>query len=244
MVRTALCSGDQKEEMEEYKDYMIRAVAANAQIRAFAVTARDLTETARKAHNTSPIATAALGRAMSGALMMADMLKGPRDLLTIQIVIDCIIAARHYLEGNLNGCLHILVRIVEGIKYETHLGTAAICCSGWNSAIYGQITLVTSTAGTILNAIETYVIKRFFNILTNLIHSSSQHVVVDIARAFLVESLRAKQGFHLTASHILLTLLVTLTILDVIVHIGYEQMETIVKDLHKAGSIFSISILH
>lgn len=85
MVRTALCSGDQKEEMEEYKDYMIRAVAANAQIRAFAVTARDLTETARNAHNTSPIATAALGRAMSGALMMADMLKGPRDLLTIQI---------------------------------------------------------------------------------------------------------------------------------------------------------------
>ena len=64
---------------------MIRAVAANAQIRAFAVTARDLTETARQAHNTSPIATAALGRAMSGALMMAEMLKGPSDLLTIQI---------------------------------------------------------------------------------------------------------------------------------------------------------------
>ena len=30
MVRTALCSGDHKEEMEEYNDYMIRAVAANA----------------------------------------------------------------------------------------------------------------------------------------------------------------------------------------------------------------------
>lgn len=71
--------------MENYRDYMIRAVAADAQIRAFAVTARDLTETARQAHNTSPIATAALGRAMSGALMMADMLKGPRDLLTLQI---------------------------------------------------------------------------------------------------------------------------------------------------------------
>ena len=71
--------------MQEYKDYMIRAVAADAQIRAFAITTRDLTETARKAHNTSPIATAALGRAMSGALMMAEMLKGPRDLLTIQI---------------------------------------------------------------------------------------------------------------------------------------------------------------
>ncbi|MDO5134160.1 MAG: Hsp33 family molecular chaperone HslO [Eubacteriales bacterium] len=71
--------------MEQYKDYMLRAVAAEAQIRAFAVTARDLTETARRAHNTSPIATAALGRAMSGALMMAEMLKGPRDLLTLQI---------------------------------------------------------------------------------------------------------------------------------------------------------------
>lgn len=74
--------------MQEYKDYMIRAVAADAQIRAFAITSRDLTETARKAHNTSPIATAALGRAMSGALMMAEMLKGPRDLLTIQIDSD------------------------------------------------------------------------------------------------------------------------------------------------------------
>ena len=71
--------------MSEYKDYMIRAVAADAQIRAFAITSRDLTEKARQAHNTSPIATAALGRAMSAALMMADMLKGPRDLLTIQI---------------------------------------------------------------------------------------------------------------------------------------------------------------
>ena len=71
--------------MSEYKDYMIRAVAADAQIRAFAITSRDLTEKARRAHNTSPIATAALGRAMSAALMMADMLKGPRDLLTIQI---------------------------------------------------------------------------------------------------------------------------------------------------------------
>ena len=71
--------------MDNCKDYMIRAVAADAQIRAFAVTGRNLTEKARQAHNTSPIATAALGRAMCGALMMADMLKGPRDLLTLQI---------------------------------------------------------------------------------------------------------------------------------------------------------------
>ena len=66
-------------------DYMVRAIAAGEQIRAFAVTSRDLVEEARQAHNTSPIATAALGRTMSGALMMADMLKGDQDLLTIQI---------------------------------------------------------------------------------------------------------------------------------------------------------------
>lgn len=69
-------------------DYMIRATAANAQIRAFAVTSRDLVEYAREAHDLSPIASAALGRTMSAALMMADMLKGPQDLLTIKIDAD------------------------------------------------------------------------------------------------------------------------------------------------------------
>ena len=66
-------------------DTMIRAIAADEQIRAFAVSGRDLVETARAAHNTSPIATAALGRTMCGALMMADMLKGEKDVLPIQI---------------------------------------------------------------------------------------------------------------------------------------------------------------
>ena len=66
-------------------DYMIRATAADAQIRAFAVTSRDLVEYAREAHDLSPVASAALGRTMSAALMMADMLKGPQDLLTLKI---------------------------------------------------------------------------------------------------------------------------------------------------------------
>ena len=48
-------------------DYMIRATAANGQIRAFAATTRDLTEYARNAHNTSPVVTAALGRTMTAA---------------------------------------------------------------------------------------------------------------------------------------------------------------------------------
>ena len=39
------------------KDYIVRATAANNQIRAFAATTRDVVETARQAHNTSPVAT-------------------------------------------------------------------------------------------------------------------------------------------------------------------------------------------
>lgn len=44
------------------KDYIVRATAAEGQIRAFAITSRELVETARQDHNTSPVATAALGR--------------------------------------------------------------------------------------------------------------------------------------------------------------------------------------
>lgn len=66
-------------------DYMVRATAANAQIRAFAVTSRELVEYARAAHNTSPVVTAALGRLMSGALMMGGMMKGEGDVLTLRI---------------------------------------------------------------------------------------------------------------------------------------------------------------
>ena len=64
---------------------MIRATAAEGQIRAFAVTSKELVEEARKRHNTSPIVTAALGRLMAGAVMMGSMMKGEKDLLTIRV---------------------------------------------------------------------------------------------------------------------------------------------------------------
>mgnify|MGYP002601170272 CR=1 FL=1 len=66
-------------------DYVIRATAAEGQIRAFAATTRDLTEAARQAHNTSPVATAALGRLMTAAVMMGYDMKGDADLLTLKI---------------------------------------------------------------------------------------------------------------------------------------------------------------
>lgn len=70
---------------EDMKDYIVRATAAGAQIRAFAATTRNLVEHARSAHGTSPVATAALGRLLTAGAMMGTMLKGEKDLLTLQI---------------------------------------------------------------------------------------------------------------------------------------------------------------
>lgn len=67
------------------EDYIVRATAADAQIRAFACSTRDVAEAARLAHNTSPVVTAALGRLLSAGAMMGSMLKGEKDLLTLQI---------------------------------------------------------------------------------------------------------------------------------------------------------------
>ena len=66
-------------------DYIVRATAANNQIRAFAATTKETVEAARQAHNTSPVATAALGRLLTGGVMMGSMMKNDSDMLTIQI---------------------------------------------------------------------------------------------------------------------------------------------------------------
>lgn len=67
------------------KDYIVRATAADSQVRVFAATTRNLTEYARSVHNTSPVATAALGRLLTAGAMMGSMMKGEKDILTLQI---------------------------------------------------------------------------------------------------------------------------------------------------------------
>lgn len=67
------------------KDYIVRATAANAQVRAFAATTRTMVETARMHHNTSPVATAALGRLLTAGALMGSMMKNDKDVLTLQI---------------------------------------------------------------------------------------------------------------------------------------------------------------
>lgn len=66
-------------------DYIVRATAADGQVRAFAATTRDVVETARAHHETSPVATAALGRLLTAGAMMGSMMKNDTDMLTLQI---------------------------------------------------------------------------------------------------------------------------------------------------------------
>ena len=66
-------------------DYIIRAIAANDQIRAFAAVTTETVETARQDHNTSPVATAALGRLLTAGAMMGTMMKGDKDIVTVSL---------------------------------------------------------------------------------------------------------------------------------------------------------------
>lgn len=66
-------------------DYMIRAIDENMTFRIFAVKSTNVVETARQYHNTSPTASAALGRALTIGLMMGYMMKNENDRLTLKI---------------------------------------------------------------------------------------------------------------------------------------------------------------
>ena len=67
------------------KDYLVRMMAADGTVRAFAATTKELAEEARRIHKTSPVATAALGRLLTAGVMMGVQLKDEKDLLTLAI---------------------------------------------------------------------------------------------------------------------------------------------------------------
>ena len=90
-------------------DYIVRAAAANTQIRAFAAVTTDLVEEARQRHGTSPVATAALGRLLTGGAMMGSMMKNATDMLTIQIKCSGPIGGLTVTadsQGNVKGYVH------------------------------------------------------------------------------------------------------------------------------------------
>lgn len=66
------------------KDYLVKALGYNGQVRAYAVSTTETVGEAQRRHYTWPTASAALGRAMTAGLMMGAMLKG-EEKLTIKI---------------------------------------------------------------------------------------------------------------------------------------------------------------
>lgn len=65
-------------------DYLVKAVAYDGQIRAFAVRTTKTVSEAQRRHYTWPTASAALGRSMTASVMLGAMLKG-EEKLTIKI---------------------------------------------------------------------------------------------------------------------------------------------------------------
>lgn len=66
------------------KDYLIKALGYEGQVRAYAVSTTDTVGEAQRRHYTWPTASAALGRSMTAGVMMGGMLKG-EEKLTIKI---------------------------------------------------------------------------------------------------------------------------------------------------------------
>lgn len=67
------------------KDYCIRVTTENKEVRAFFASTKNMVETARGFHNTTKVATAALGRTLTATSMMGLMMKNKGDRITVII---------------------------------------------------------------------------------------------------------------------------------------------------------------
>ena len=66
-------------------DHIVRGVAADGMIRAFALTSRRTVQTAMENFQASPRVTAALGRLLMAGQMLGCMYKSPDELITIMV---------------------------------------------------------------------------------------------------------------------------------------------------------------
>ena len=109
-------------------DYILRVTALKGMIRAFFITDRDTVESLRKAHNTSPVVTAALGRLATGALMMGVDMKDKGESVTLKIESEGPIKGMTVVadpEGNVKGYpVEPLVIIPANSKGKLDVGGA------------------------------------------------------------------------------------------------------------------------
>ncbi len=136
-------------------DTMVRATACDGLIRCFTVKSTDVVEKARQYHGTSPVMTAALGRLLTGGLMMGRMMKNDKDILTIKI--DCQGEAKGLLvtadsNGNIKGLVeNPIVNLPPNAKGKLDVAGAlglgvlsVIKDIGLKEPYVGQTILVTS----------------------------------------------------------------------------------------------------
>ncbi|MBP2019720.1 molecular chaperone Hsp33 [Symbiobacterium terraclitae] len=69
-------------------DYLVRAIGAGGNVRAFAAVTTALVDEARRRHDTWPTATAALGRALTATALLGAMLKDPNESVTLRVAGD------------------------------------------------------------------------------------------------------------------------------------------------------------
>ena len=95
------------------QDYMVRGIAGDGRVRAFAATSRILVEEARRIHDTTPVVTAALGRLLTAGAMMGTMMKGDKDEIILRIQGDGPLRGLHVRADSLGN--------VRGYPYESHV---------------------------------------------------------------------------------------------------------------------------
>lgn len=66
-------------------DYILRAAAGDGAVRIFIANTKETAQKAFELHQTSPVMTAAMGRALTGVAIMGSMLKNEDDMVSIQI---------------------------------------------------------------------------------------------------------------------------------------------------------------
>ena len=87
-------------------DKIIRCITSDGSIMASAITGTNIVATAQQVHRLSPVATAALGRLLTGASLMGAQLKQRRAALTVRIKGDGplgVMVASATSDGNVRG---------------------------------------------------------------------------------------------------------------------------------------------
>ncbi len=115
---------------------IVRSITSNGQVAGIAIDSTDIVSAAEKIHGTSAVVTAALGRLLTAASMMGNMLKGQKDTITLRLAgdgpIGSVIAAADSA-GNVRGyAVNGLVELPLNEKGKLDVGGAV----GKNGSLY------------------------------------------------------------------------------------------------------------